>query len=237
MKHREGMRQGIQQQYLSLFDTEILENPVFKYQQLADYQVAEKIPGSFVYITMGYAVTDFYLLTQQHFSLIGTHIIYQLPATHGATEDDLYAIQTQVKTDQQVGMIADFAPILQSVSHYNYNQCTQLKSLLVYQAWLRNSFNGYADHYAFIELEGVIAGLITFKNKQDSISIDLLVVHPAMRSKGVGKTLINYAIKYAHSQQKSLKVTTQGDNMPANRLYQKEGFLVVDQQYLFFKVE
>ena len=64
-------------------------------------------------------------------------------------------------------MVEDFAPILQSVSHYNYNQCTQSKSLLVYQAWLRNSFNGYVDQYAFIELEGIIAGLITLKNKQD----------------------------------------------------------------------
>lgn len=229
--------QKLKQPVLSDFDSILFERPVFKFQGLQTYKATQKSAGSFVYLTTPYNTKIFFEAQQQAFLFLSSSVLYELPASVQSLEKNLLKIHTTATLAEQTVLINLGASTLHCVSHYYHNSFTRDKSLQVYTTWIENSFSGYADHYAFIKLEHEIAGFITLKLKQDGLYIDLLVVNPLMRSQGIGKTLINYAIEYAHVHTYSLKVRTQADNIPANRLYQKEGFRVVASEYLFFKVE
>lgn len=237
MKHAERLPPLYQHAHLSNFDTDIFLRPVVKYASSDEYQAADKVINSFVYISERHDLEKNVWLKNNAFDLIGTHSEYCLPSIIQNSYQDLYPLMTNASRAEQAIMVDCFAPSLQLVSHYYHNPSTQSKSLAIYKQWLANSFTGYADHYAYIRLEGVIAGIITLKNKHDFLFIDLLAVHPLFRSKGVAKALINYAIRYAHERDFVVKVVTQADNIPANRLYQKSGFLVTQLHYIFFKVE
>ncbi|MGP0101640.1 MAG: GNAT family N-acetyltransferase, partial [Solirubrobacteraceae bacterium] len=66
--------------------------------------------------------------------------------------------------------------------------------------------------------------------------IGLLGVSPQARRKGIGKNLVLAAIDWFRTQGvPSVTVVTQGNNLPAQRLYQQHGFLSHDLQIWYHK--
>ena len=58
--------------------------------------------------------------------------------------------------------------------------------------------------------------------------IHLLIIHPGMTGKGIGTSLINYAIELSkNSSYKALRLDTGSQNFPAVSLYKKLGFEIV----------
>tara|TARA_R110001599_G_C12240034_1_gene658756 strand:- start:432 stop:869 length:438 start_codon:yes stop_codon:yes gene_type:complete len=59
-------------------------------------------------------------------------------------------------------------------------------------------------------------------------NIEMLFIHPNVRSKGIGKTLTEYAIKVLHC----IKVDVNEDNEQAVGFYQKMGFKIIGRSEL-----
>jgi ribosomal protein S18 acetylase RimI-like enzyme len=97
-----------------------------------------------------------------------------------------------------------------------------------YVTWLENSLAGFADATWVIEREGVAAGFITCHADHDNGrgSIGLVGVTESARGGGYGRRLVRQALAWASAQGlTSMSVVTQGRNVAAQRLYQREAFL------------
>jgi ribosomal protein S18 acetylase RimI-like enzyme len=97
-----------------------------------------------------------------------------------------------------------------------------------YDTWLKNSLNGFADAVWVMEHSGAAAGFITCHADRDAGrgSIGLVGVAESARGRGYGHRLVRQALAWASGQGLStLSVVTQGRNVAAQRLYQRETFL------------
>ena len=106
--------------------------------------------------------------------------------------------------------------------HFLEQKCDELFAL-----WIEKSCQGFADAVFVTEDQNEIEGYITCSiDKQNKGNIGLLGVASKSQGKGVGKTLINKALYWFNDQMvKSVSVVTQGRNVKAQRLYQKNGFI------------
>ncbi len=100
------------------------------------------------------------------------------------------------------------------------DRCDQL-----YEAWIENSFNGFAD--AVLVTEGA-AGYITCHREG---SIGLVGVGPEAQGKGLGRQLIEGALAWFDRESvRRVKVVTQGRNEGARRFYERCGFKTLREQ-------
>jgi dTDP-4-amino-4,6-dideoxy-D-galactose acyltransferase len=98
----------------------------------------------------------------------------------------------------------------------------------LYTEWLRKSVNRSIAFKTLVSVQGSeITGFVTLVNKTSYIDIGLVSVDKNFRGKGIGVDLIRYADSIAYEMGKrEIKVTTQLDNTPACRLYEKCGFRI-----------
>jgi dTDP-4-amino-4,6-dideoxy-D-galactose acyltransferase len=106
---------------------------------------------------------------------------------------------------------------------------------LLYQIWIEKSYRGFADTVLVIDVGGEVAGYITC-HLDDSVTgrIGLIALRPDLRGCGTGVCLLQAARKWLITAGcQSWKVTTQGSNVPASRLYQACGFRTAAVQLWF----
>lgn len=105
----------------------------------------------------------------------------------------------------------------------------------LYMTWIERSFRGYAQTVLVAERNGQPVGYVTCHLSPDGRgSIGLLGVSAEVRGKGVGGDLVKGALAYFCEQgMRQATVVTQGRNIPAQRLYQKQGFLTESVQLWF----
>lgn len=110
------------------------------------------------------------------------------------------------------------------------------KSLEFYRVWVENSlYHGYADN-CFVAKDGEkIVGFCTIKIKKGDGYVDLLGVLPRYRRKHIGSRLIDRALVFLSKRVKRIFVVTEGENVPANRLYQKKGFIIDHVELVYHK--
>ena len=110
--------------------------------------------------------------------------------------------------------------------YYKDARIAQDKAHAVYVTWLNNSiFNGYAlDSILAFQGERLV-GIHTVKVKNGVGVIDLIGVVPDLQNAGVGQTLLNAGIDVMREHGASkVEVTTENENVPGSRFYQKNGF-------------
>jgi len=102
-------------------------------------------------------------------------------------------------------------------------RCDQL-----YQTWIEVSMKGYADAVLVAEAGVKPIGFITCKVGNLHVGqIGLLGVRPGWEGKGIGVALVNAGLHwFAGRDMERVIVITQGRNIPAQRLYQRCGFLI-----------
>jgi len=106
----------------------------------------------------------------------------------------------------------------------------------IYREWIKNSLKGYADKIIVLKIKNEIYGFISCKIKNKIGIIDLIGVLPEYQGKGYGKLLINESIKWFNSKNiDEIEVTTEGENISAQRLYQKIGFRIYDTKLVYHK--
>jgi len=100
------------------------------------------------------------------------------------------------------------------------------KADALYETWIANSCNGYADVVLVAEVDSGPVGYITCQIKDQVGSIGLVGVGEAARGKGIGRALVDAALGwYAQQGIAQVTVVTQGRNIAAQRLYQRAGFV------------
>jgi ribosomal protein S18 acetylase RimI-like enzyme len=107
----------------------------------------------------------------------------------------------------------------------------------IYGVWLENTFfHGYADEYFALTDGNTLAGFVSLKVKDRKGYIDLLGVSPAYQNRQIGSYLIVKAISYFKANGiEDIFVITEGENIRANRVYQKNGFVSWDICLVYHK--
>lgn len=106
--------------------------------------------------------------------------------------------------------------------NFNAARCDNL-----YETWIEKSCEGFADAVFTVELAKTAAGYITC-HLEGSIgaSIGLLGISESLRGQGLGRSLVATALAWFREQgRNSASVATQGHNIPAQKLYQRCGFV------------
>ena len=79
-----------------------------------------------------------------------------------------------------------------------------------------------------------VKGFITLKYFEDHAQIGLIAVSEDQRGKGVGSLLIQYACNLTFENSIfQMNVVTQFSNKPAMQLYEKSGFKIKQQTFIY----
>jgi dTDP-4-amino-4,6-dideoxy-D-galactose acyltransferase len=112
------------------------------------------------------------------------------------------------------------------------------RATALYETWIRRSCEGYAQAVLVAEYGGVPAGYITchLDAAQRAGRIGLTGVHGQTQELGIGHALVSAALNwFATHNVTEVSVATQGRNFPAQRLYQRCGFLTRDVKLWYHK--
>jgi ribosomal protein S18 acetylase RimI-like enzyme len=93
---------------------------------------------------------------------------------------------------------------------------------------LKRLQNGGETFYGFFETQELI-GAISYKLESQTLDIHRLVVHPDHFRKGIAKSLLEFLLKLEQQAERCI-VQTGALNAPAIGLYQKMGFLELEQR-------
>ena len=93
----------------------------------------------------------------------------------------------------------------------------------LYDQWLRKLL--VRQQVWQYPLTGVPEGLLALDNGSSTAHIELLAVTATARRQGLGRALVQHACQQARQRGcQSVRVTTQGQNLPARHLYEQCGF-------------
>lgn len=136
------------------------------------------------------------------------------PAVRSSVSSDIPALCAMARTSY-----------LDSRFYYD-TQVPKEKADALYETWITNSCNGYADTVLIAEFNDQPVGYITCHIKDQVGSIGLAGVGEAARGRGIGRVLVDAALCwFAQHGMVQVTVVTQGRNIAAQRLYQRAGFV------------
>jgi dTDP-4-amino-4,6-dideoxy-D-galactose acyltransferase len=97
----------------------------------------------------------------------------------------------------------------------------------LYETWLRSSCEGWAAKVLMIGDGLGPAGFVTVHDDgDDAASIGLIALDERIRGRGMGTNLSRAAVTWAYDEGfKTISVVTQGCNVPAQRAFQRAGFI------------
>lgn len=235
--------------FVDRFDSELLELNVAKvvplppversfFDQAEQFFVQEKI--GLVFCSVPYEVGLGLLLNEYRYYLVSSRIVYRATGSSSSQNyknDDLLVTE-EFRYSESDNFLAGITSDLAAVSHYAKDPFIGLEGALkVYSQWMKNTFSGYAQKvFVATDKQGDCGGILSLRMVKEELFIDLLGVHSSFRNKGVASILLQQAQIYAQSLKKMLLVATQVENIPANRFYQKNGFLVESVEHVYHKI-
>jgi len=101
----------------------------------------------------------------------------------------------------------------------------------LYERWVEASLEGFADAVLVTGAPGQPTGYVTCKldRAAKTGNIGLIATAPDARGKGLGRALVEGAIRWMAEQgATTMNVVTQGRNVVAQRLYQRAGYVTAD---------
>jgi dTDP-4-amino-4,6-dideoxy-D-galactose acyltransferase len=107
----------------------------------------------------------------------------------------------------------------------------RMKCDLLYETWIDNSFRGFAQAVLVAEVEGKPAAYLTCHLKDQESQIGLVGVGENHRGMGLGTKLVQHFLSWSREQgARRAMVVTQGRNLAAQRLYQRNAFVTASLQ-------
>ena len=109
------------------------------------------------------------------------------------------------------------------------------KFTALYKTWIRKSVSGeMANEVLVIRKNNHIAGMITLSNKNGVGDIGLISVDEEFRGRKFGQQLVYDAQRwFIQNGCHTAHVVTQGDNLPACRLYEKCGYQKIKIEFYY----
>lgn len=133
----------------------------------------------------------------------------------------------RLATREDVASLAAIAKSAHTDSRFYYDQefprgrCGEL-----YELWIEKSCEGFAGCVLVAEHDGKVAGYTTCNHEGETGRIGLIAVADWIRGAGLGRQLVGSSLEFFQRRgAKRIQVVTQGRNIPAQRLYQRCGFL------------
>ena len=112
------------------------------------------------------------------------------------------------------------------------------KSAEMYAVWIAKSCHGRAQAVLVAEIDRIAAGFITCRLESGRTlgEIELVGVSEHARGRGLGGLLVQASLNWFSNQRASaVEVVTQGRNLEAQRLYQRNGFTSKTMQLWYHK--
>jgi dTDP-4-amino-4,6-dideoxy-D-galactose acyltransferase len=115
--------------------------------------------------------------------------------------------------------------------HFDRTKCD-----LLYEIWIEKSVSGFADMVFVAEIDGKPVAYITGHLRDDEVQIGLIGVDEAHQGKGLASILVQHLLaKATKDAARRATVVTQGRNVRAQRLYQRNGFVTVSCQLWYHR--
>lgn len=102
----------------------------------------------------------------------------------------------------------------------------------LYSRWMENALEN--DFVFVYQSKEGIQGMVTLSLSGENAQIALIAVGEPVRGQGVGKALLQKAESFAfESGAKQMRIPTQKANVPAVNLYQKLGYRLAEEMYIY----
>ena len=166
------------------------------------------------------------------FNLIDTNI--QLVRKASVIEIDTVGARFATSNDEKaVREIAGFS-FLQSRFHLDQKIPGKIADNLK-REWAGNFFQKKRGDWMIVsEIDGkVVSFLQLLKKNETTIVIDLIAVAPGYQGRGIGKSMISYAINNCLEGNSNVIVGTQIANTNSLKTYNNLGFITSSAQYVF----
>jgi dTDP-4-amino-4,6-dideoxy-D-galactose acyltransferase len=160
----------------------------------------------------------------------------QQPAAEDSRDTTLLLRPSRAEDGDHLGKISQNSYV-DSRFYFDVNFPRPLAEAL-YQTWIKVSCEGWAEAVLVAELDQAPVGYITchLDREQKSGKIGLVGVSSQAQGRGIGKALVFYASDWFIAQgMDKVTVVTQGRNIPAQRLYQRCGFITQNIQLWYHK--
>lgn len=216
---------------------EVADNSHF-FEQSEQFFIEEEIGLVFCYAPFDAQLTS--VLRDFGYYPVATRAFYRwngISQPHYSSPSAIEIVENYTYSERDPFLL-EVAVDLAAVSHYGKDAAIgKEKAIELYVHWIKNTFGGYA-HKVFTALDeyGKAVGLLSLKEANNDIVIDLLGVHKDWRKQGVASLLLKRAYSYALTEKKGLRVGTQVENIPASRFYEKSGFLLESVELVYHKV-
>ena len=239
--------------YHDKFDSQMLGRTVYKLQlrdEVADAAELRSLyagePADVLFCFSEYSPRNSAALQAEGFSFISIRNTYEL--TLDAAQ--IAKLANVTPTDVALVTASDGVPELppqdllglantlgETSRYFKDARIPRENSLKVYQTWLHNSlYNGYANDVVLAMQSGELAGIHTLKWKNGTGVVDLIGVQPRYQQHGMGRALLQAGLRtFAQNGLTCVEVVTEGENVPASRFYQKNGFLLRSMQLVWHK--
>ncbi|HBS86804.1 MAG: hypothetical protein A2W91_12300 [Bacteroidetes bacterium GWF2_38_335] len=105
----------------------------------------------------------------------------------------------------------------------------------LYSIWITKSVKReIAKEVIVYKKNDDIAGYLTIGEKNNRADLGMGAVDPKYRGLNIGKVLFENAEKWAFDNgYKYIQIVTQGDNIPACKLYEKLGYTAITKEYFY----
>jgi len=170
----------------------------------------------------------YYTINSDNFIFVDNRLTLSIDlnkVTIDAANPNLYDIRNYLKPD------IVYLKAIANKSHMNtrYYFDKMFPSTLcgqLYEKWIENSCEGYADKVFVAEVKDKVVGYIScHKENTKSGKIGLFAIDSSVRNIGIGYSLVKTALKWFEENSINyVTVVTQGRNIPSQRLYQKCDF-------------
>ncbi|KKR07392.1 MAG: GCN5-related N-acetyltransferase [Candidatus Peregrinibacteria bacterium GW2011_GWC2_39_14] len=231
------------------FDSSILKREVYKMylsrplrDESAIITQLRKISADSIFCFSTFAPQNIAALEKLGFSLVTIRNTYRFQGLLVKTKSLLKGFRVVadkgILAKLTVADINRLADAIGSMSRY-YRDPKILRSnaRAIYRNWITNSlYHGYADQCFAILKGDLLVALITIKLRQRTGYIDLLGVVPQFQKKGLGAYLVQHCLQYLNREGfTDIRVITEGENVAANILYQKNNFVINAVELVYHK--
>lgn len=235
--------------YRDSFDSEIFAGNLYKLFLDKRIKSEEVITNLFkdknishIFCFTAFENSNIDILNKLGFKLISIRNTYKLVLKKSYPKSIPEGFRVLKNSEKQVKLtgkeVLSLAKLIGGTSRYfKDNDLSKEKSLSLYATWIKNSlYRGYADESFVIIKEEDLAGIIALKIRPEGGYIDLIGIKEKFQNKGFGQILLQKGVKYLLGRKiKNMYTITEGENLIANRFYQKNGFILEDVQLVYHK--
>lgn len=218
------------------WDSDFFERKVFKLEADSEPSKSELLQaisdaqGELYYI---FSKHDHPVFCEIGAKLVDTKLVYAINLENTLPDPAGHIV---AYTNEDTADLLGLAILSGTYSRFKTDTAISPKFEAMYNLWLTRSLNRQIADEVFIYRTGNrTTGFVTVKKSADSTGvIGLIAVDEAEQGKSIGKQLINKVKAWCHEKGlKKLTVATQKENQPACRFYERCGFTVETEDFIY----